>query len=83
VQDLLGITGDVRVRELIRHIIKDDISAAASISITSSALPSVIALHISQVLHGSPLPPVVVQFTAFARIRAVLVLPVPRGPQKR
>jgi DNA polymerase-3 subunit gamma/tau len=30
VQDLLGITGDVRVRELIRHIIKDDVSAAVA-----------------------------------------------------
>jgi len=35
-----------------------------------------------QVLHGSLLPSVK-QFTALAKMRAVLVLPVPRGPQKR
>lgn len=30
VQDLLGITGDVRVRELIKYIVKDDVSAAVA-----------------------------------------------------
>ena len=55
---------------------------AASISMTSSARPSVIAWHMAQVLHGSPLP-FVRQLTALARMRPVLVLPVPRGPQKR
>jgi DNA polymerase III subunit gamma/tau len=30
VQDLLGITGDSRVRELIKHIVDDDISAAVA-----------------------------------------------------
>jgi hypothetical protein len=36
-----------------------------------------------QVLHGSSLPCDVRQLTAFAIILAVLVLPVPLGPQKR
>ena len=30
VQDLLGITGDVRVRELVKHIIDDNVSAAVA-----------------------------------------------------
>ncbi len=58
---------------------------AASISMTSMARPSVMALHMAHLPQGSPLPPVLgfSQFTALASILPVLVLPVPRGPQKR
>ena len=52
---------------------------AASISITSSARPSRIATHASQVSSGSP-SRTFGQLIALATIRASEVLPVPRGP---
>src|SRR5262249_55289957 len=55
---------------------------AASISTRSRARPSRIATHDGQVSHGSPSWRFV-QLSALARIRARLVLPVPRGPTKR
>jgi hypothetical protein len=55
---------------------------AASISITSSEEPFVIATHEWQVLSGVAVGPCW-QFTDLARIRARDVLPVPRGPAKR
>ncbi len=55
---------------------------AASISITSSELPLVIATHAWQVLSGVAVGPCS-QLTAFARIRASDVFPVPRGPANR
>src|SRR5918993_4627193 len=55
---------------------------AASISITSSELPFVIAWQTWQVLSGLGVGPFV-QFSALARIRAIEVLPVPLGPAKR
>ena len=55
---------------------------AASISITSSELPFVIAWQTWQVLSGVAVGPWT-QFSALARIRAIEVLPVPRGPAKR
>ena len=55
---------------------------AASISTRSRALPSLIAVQVRHSLHGSPSRGSR-QLTAFASMRAVLVLPVPLGPQKR
>ena len=57
---------------------------AASISTTSSELPFAIARQTGHVLSGvGDGPGVPAQFSAFARIRAIEVLPVPRGPAKR
>ena len=57
---------------------------AASISTTSSAVPFAIDTHASQVLSGCAVGPSVPwQLSAFARMRAMEVLPVPRGPAKR
>ena len=55
---------------------------AASISITSSEVPFAIATHAWQVPSGVGVGPCA-QLTAFARMRASDVLPVPRGPAKR
>ena len=55
---------------------------APSISIRSKALAEFISSHCEQTLSGSPSLGDS-QFIAFANIRAVLVLPVPLGPQKR
>jgi hypothetical protein len=55
---------------------------APSISITSRCEPSAIALHAGSLTSNSAFGPSV-QFSAFAKIRAVEVLPVPRGPTKR
>ena len=55
---------------------------AASISITSSEVPFAIETHAWQTLSGVGVGPVS-QLSAFARIRAIEVLPVPRGPAKR
>ena len=52
---------------------------AASISITSSEEPFAIATQAWQTLSGVAVGPCS-QLTAFARIRAIEVLPVPRGP---
>ena len=55
---------------------------AASISMMSIARPSAMLVHMPHSPQGSPLP-LVWQLMAFARMRAVLVLPVPRGPVNR
>jgi len=55
---------------------------AASISITSIELPPVTLRQFSQSLQGST-PGPFKQFKAFAITFAVVVFPVPRGPQKR
>ena len=55
---------------------------AASISTTSRCCPSRTATHWSQEPQGSGVGPDS-QLTILARIRAVEVLPVPRGPQSR
>ena len=55
---------------------------AASISITSSEVPFAIATHAWQVPSGVGVGPWA-QLTAFARMRASDVLPVPRGPANR
>ena len=53
---------------------------AASISSTSMSRPWAISTHASQTPHGSPVGPVT-QFNPRARMRAVVVLPTPRGPE--
>ena len=55
---------------------------AASISTTSSDVPAAIETHAWQTLSGVAVGPVS-QLSALARIRAIEVLPVPRGPAKR
>ena len=55
---------------------------AASISITSGAAPLAISVQTSQSPQGSP-SFAFGQFSALAKMRAMLVLPVPRGPEKR
>ena len=55
---------------------------AASISITSSELPFAIATQAWQTLSGVVVGPCS-QLSAFARMRAIEVFPVPRGPAKR
>ena len=54
---------------------------AASISSTSMSRPSAISMHASHSPHGSGVGPFT-QFSARARMRAVVVLPTPRGPAK-
>ena len=53
---------------------------AASISSTSMSRPSVISVQASQTPHGSAVGPCS-QLSARARMRAVVVLPTPRGPE--
>jgi len=52
---------------------------AASTSRTSRDLPSPISMQLWQTLQGSSVGPWM-QFNAFARMRAVVVFPVPRMP---
>ena len=52
---------------------------AASISTTSSDVPFEIATHAWQVLSGVVVGPCA-QLTLLARMRAIDVFPVPRGP---
>ena len=55
------------------------VCVAASISSTSMSRPSAISTQASQTPHGSAVGPFT-QFSARARMRAVVVLPTPRGP---
>jgi hypothetical protein len=55
---------------------------AASSSITSSERPAAISVHDVQRPQGSPSSGAA-QLRALARMRAVEVFPVPRGPLKR
>ena len=57
------------------------VCVAASISRTSMSRPSAISRQASHMPHGSAVGPFS-QFSARARIRAVVVLPTPRGPAK-
>ena len=56
---------------------------AASSSMTSNEVPSVMATQDAHRLQGSPSAPRSEQFSTLAMIRAVVVLPVPRGPANR
>ncbi len=55
---------------------------AASISTTSSDEPAAIAMQTLHALSGVVVGPCA-QLSAFARMRAIDVFPVPRGPAKR
>ena len=55
------------------------VCVAASISSTSMSRPSAISTHASQTPHGSAVGPFT-QLSARASMRAVVVLPQPRGP---
>ena len=55
---------------------------AASISMTSMSRPSAISTQASQVAARDRRSGPVSQFSARARMRAVVVLPTPRGPEK-
>ena len=55
------------------------VCVAASISSTSMSRPSAISTQASHTPHGSAVGPFT-QFSARARMRAVVVLPTPRGP---
>ena len=55
---------------------------APSISTTSTWLPMTTLRHCSQVLHGSAVG-AFSQFSALARMRAMVVLPTPRVPLNR
>ena len=52
---------------------------AASISMRSENVPAAIDTQFSHLPHGSPSAPSSRQFSALARMRAVVVLPFPRG----
>jgi len=54
---------------------------AASISITSSEVPEAISLQESHSPQGVAVGPFT-QFSALARIRAAVVFPTPRAPEK-
>ena len=56
---------------------------AASISIRSPKVPAAMETQFSHCPHGSPSGPSSRQLSALARMRAVVVLPLPRGPEKR
>lgn len=55
---------------------------AASISITSEMEPSVIPRQVAHSLQGSAMG-AFSQLTAFAKILAAVVFPVPRGPENK
>ena len=55
---------------------------APSISTRSASVPASAASQRAQALQGSG-PGPCSQFSALAKMRAVVVLPVPRGPAKR
>ena len=57
------------------------VSLAALISIISGCVPSIAALQFAHCSHGAFSG--FSQFTAFASKRAMVVLPVPRGPQNK
>ncbi|CAB5000129.1 unannotated protein [freshwater metagenome] len=56
---------------------------AASSSIKSVNVPALIPVQLIHASHGSPSAPRSRQLRAFARIRALVVLPVPRGPESK
>ena len=77
-------TGWRTTRSLISRMSSIPRCEAASISTTSSEVPFAIATHAEQVPSGDEVGAVELsQLSAFARIRAIDVFPVPRGPAKR
>jgi hypothetical protein len=55
---------------------------APSISITSNDTPRLISTQFSHFPHGVEVGPLT-QLSDFATMRAIVVLPTPRGPEKR
>ena len=55
---------------------------AASSSVTSSERPAAISRQLTHAPHGST-PLGLRQLSAFAKMRLIVVLPMPRGPMKR
>ncbi len=55
---------------------------APSISMTSTDVPAAVSRQESHLPHGVGVGPSA-QFSAFARMRAVVVFPTPRGPENR
>ena len=69
---------------IISLIFSTPVFDAASISVMSKAIPILILLHISHLLHGNLLGLLYFwQFNDLAKIHALEVLPVPLGPQNR
>ena len=67
---------------MISRILSTCVFEAASNSITFSDVPAAISSHMGHTPHGLSVGPFT-QFSALAKMRAVLVFPVPRGPTKR
>ena len=77
-------TGANRERSIRSRMLSTPVLEAASISITSRAVPAAIVVQSSQVPQGSGVGPSLLrQLSERARILALEVLPVPRGPLKR
>ena len=79
--------GGIRTVSLKSRISSTRLFEAASISMTFRLRPSSKVRQCSQARHGSACPSrssgALVQLIAFARMRAAVVLPTPRGPLKR
>ena len=82
-EDLVAVAGgtDRRPSMITSRTLSTPVCVAASISSTSRSRPSAISTHMSQMPHGSAVGPFS-QFSARARMRAVVVLPTPRAPAK-
>jgi hypothetical protein len=70
-----------RVLEELAHVVDLRVDAASS-SIKSTKRPLSISTHAGHFPHGVSVGPCS-QFSAFAMIRAIVVLPTPRVPVKR
>ena len=80
--DVLPSVGEYWTSSRISRILSTPLFDAASISMTFMERPSAIALQVGHSPHGLPSTGCS-QLTAFAKIFATVVLPVPRVPQKR
>ena len=77
-------TGAKRERSISSRMLSTPVLEAASISITSRALPAAMEVQSSQTPQGSGVgPSAPMQLSERARMRALEVLPVPRGPLNR
>ena len=77
-------TGAKRERSISSRMLSTPVLEAASISITSRALPAAMEVQSSHTPQGSGVgPSLAMQLSERARMRALEVLPVPRGPLNR
>ena len=77
-------TGAKRERSISSRMLSTPVFEAASISITSRAVPAAIVVQSSQLPQGSGVGPSLLwQLSDRARILALEVFPVPRGPLNR